>query len=64
MSVAAQIYCELGVKGAEAYAKLVKEEAALVDLLTTTGTTDEVALKKVREAILQLQQEANIVSSR
>ena len=64
MSDAAQIYCELGVRGAEKYAMLVKEEAALVDLLTTTGSTDEEALKTVRDAIYQLKQEANIVSSR
>jgi len=64
MSEAAQIYIELGDAGAESYARLVKEERRLLDILRETDSDDMSELTLVRDELYQLLQDARLVSSR
>lgn len=64
MSEAAQIYRELGDVGADSYARLVKEERRLLDVLRETDSDDMSDLNRVRDELYQLLQDARLVSSR
>jgi len=64
MSEAAQIYIELGDVGADSYARLVKEERRLLDILRETDSDDMSDLNRVRDELYQLLQDARLVSSR
>lgn len=67
MSDAARIYTELGERGAQLYADLIREESYLLDRLDNIGDVDAfqlAELNKIQENIYQLKQDAGIVSSR